>query len=250
MHLVVGQPQTKAIPCYRADVGWWDSQDECYWQALNPQPKPDDPLLGGSNTPPDWKPGDGVIYNVSCPARGAELMGGITWSANPPPGYGGAPDPAALAQRAVKMMALRGADIGIAPKPGTTGLVGLPVWLWDKPSATTWGPVSRSVSAGGVTVNATAHVTQIVWSLGDGSSVTCTSVGTPYTASYGNKPSPDCGHVYQRTSAGQADGTYPIQAVSTWSVKWTATTGQTGTITTTRHSNSQVTIGRLQVLNQ
>jgi hypothetical protein len=250
MHIVIGQPATKEIPCYRDDVGWWDAEDGCYWKALDPQPKADDPFLTGSNAPPDWKPGNGVIYNVICPGIGNELMGGYTWSKNPPPGYGGGPDPAVLAQRAVALMGLRGADIGIAPKPGSTGLVGLPVWLWDKPSATTWGPISKSVSAGGVTVTAKAHVTQIVWSLGDGSSVTCTSAGTPYAASYGKRPSPDCGHVYQKTSAGQSDGTYPIQAVSTWSVAWTATTGQAGTITTTRTSNGQVAIGQLQVLNQ
>ncbi len=250
MHPVVGSSQTQTVPCYRSDIGWFNPNDECYWQELNPQPKPGDPLLVGSNTPANWQPGDGAIYNVTCTANGAQLAGGITWSKNPPPGYGGGPDPAVLAQQAVKQMGLRGADIGIAPKPGSTGLVGLPVWLWDKKSPTTWGPVSASASAAGITVTATAKVTQIVWSLGDGSSVTCTTAGTPYNPSYGNSPSPDCGHIYQQTSAGQSGGVFPIQAVSTWSVSWRATTGQTGTITTTRTSNSQVSIGQLQVLNQ
>ena len=250
MHPVIGSPATKTVPCYRADLGWFNPSDECYWQLLKPQPKAGDPELIGSNTPSGWKPGDGAIYNVTCTANGAQVTGGITWSQNPPPGYGGGPDPAALAQQAVKQMGLRGANIGIAPKQGSTGLVGLPVWLWDKRSTTTWGPVSASVNAAGITVTATAHVTQIDWSLGDGSSLTCTSAGTPYKASYGKSSSPDCGHTYQQTSAGHAHGVFAIQAVSTWSVAWRATTGQTGTITTTRQSAGQVAIGQLQVLNQ
>ncbi|MBV9022528.1 MAG: hypothetical protein JO362_01695 [Streptomycetaceae bacterium] len=250
MHPVVSSSETKTVPCYRSDLGWFNPSDECYWQLLNPQPKPGDPLLIGSNTPSNWQPGNGAIYNVTCTANGAQLAGGTRWSKNPPPGYGGGPDPAVLAQQVVKQMGLRGADVGIAPKPGSTGLVGLPVWLWDRTSPTTWGPVSASASAAGITVTATAKVTQIVWSMGDGSSVTCSTAGTPYQASYGNRPSPDCGHIYQQTSAGQSGGVFPLQAVSTWSVAWTATTGQTGTITTIRTSNSQVAIGQLQVLNQ
>jgi hypothetical protein len=177
----------------------------------------------------------------------ANLDGGVTWSQNAPPGYGGSANPQQMAQQAVKQMGLEGANIGIAPKAGSMGLVGLPVWLWDNKSVSNWGPKTASVSAAGITVTANANVTQIVWNMGDGTSVTCTDAGTPYNSSYGNSSSPTCGHTYQQTSS--SGGTFTITATSVWRVAWTATSGQSGTIMTARTSTTTVAIGQLQILN-
>ena len=61
-------------------------------------------------------------------------------------------------------MNLRPISIGIVPedRPGSVGLVGMPVWLWaaSPGPAQSWGPITRSASAGGVTVTATAKVQQ------------------------------------------------------------------------------------------
>ncbi|WP_180290876.1 hypothetical protein [Streptomyces sp. TLI_171] len=238
------------VPCYRQGLGWFNPSDDCYWNLINPPPGPDDQLWQiAIRRPKDWKPGpdQGDLYDVTCTGPDAVLAGGVTWSLDRPPGYGGGPNLQAMAEQAVKKLGLQGADIGIAPKAGAMGLVGLPVWLWNKPTPSTWGPKSASVSAAGITVTATGHVTQIVWNMGDGTTVTCANAGTPYNASFGNSSSPDCGHTYQRTSA--AGGTYPVTATSTWKVDWTATSGQRGTITTTRQSTTTVAIGQLQVLN-
>ncbi len=64
-----------------------------------------------------------------CPARG--VFGGLLymfWSATAPAG----PDPRVLAQTAIASMNLRPISIGIVPedRPGSVGLVGMPVWLW------------------------------------------------------------------------------------------------------------------------
>jgi hypothetical protein len=217
---------------------------------ITPQPGPNELLWKIANgIPANWQPGpnQGELYNVTCFGAAANLAGGVTWSQNPPPGYGGGANPQQMAEQAVKQLALQGANIGIAPKKGSMGLVGLPVWLWDIKSASTWGPKSTSVSAAGITVTATAYVTQIAWDMGDGTSVTCVNAGTPYNPSYGNSSSPDCGHTYQQTSS--SGGTFTITATSTWRVDWQATSGQSGTIMTARTSTTTVVIGQLQVLN-
>jgi hypothetical protein len=103
-------------------------------------------------------------------------------------------------------MRLRAIDIGIVPEPGADrmGLIGLPTWMWvNQPDAHTWGPITRSVSAGGVTATVTARVDRVVWDMGDGATVTCATPGTPYEDHYGNTDSPDCGHRYTRTSVGE-----------------------------------------------
>ncbi|MFD0327079.1 ATP/GTP-binding protein [Streptacidiphilus monticola] len=184
---------------------------------------------------------------MSCDMTGG---GGFAfqWRATPPPGYGGAVSIAKLAQQAVSKMTLNGPDIGIAPKPGGKGLVGLPVWLWDNVSPTTYGPNTASASASGVTVTATGQVSQIAWDMGDGTTVTCDDAGVAYQPSFGARM-PACGHVYTRTSAHQPGGAYPITATSTWVVNWQATTGQSGQISVTRQSRTSAVIGELQVLN-
>ncbi len=234
----------QSFPCYNQLFGWFDGQDGCYYKLMSPQPDASSALWQGH------KPGDGAIYAAECPLiSGKGLPGGnAQWFQNPPPGFGGAVNVQALAQQAVSKMGLLGPAIGIAPPPGSKGVVGLPVWLWDNVSATTWGPNSASASAGAVTVTATGSVTQIVWDMGDGQSVTCTGPGEAYQASFGSAQ-PPCGHTYTQTSAAMPDGQYAINATATWVVNWQATTGQTGQITVTRQSASSVVIGELRDLN-
>ncbi len=147
-------------------------------------------------------------------------------------------------------MGLKAIAIGIVPepKPGSIGLVGMPAWMWvAQPAPNTWGPITRGASAGGVTVTATAKVHDVVWSMGDGSVVTCTSPGTPYQDSYGKRDSPDCGHTYTRTSRGKSGDAYPISATSHWLITW-AGGGQTGTINLDFTAGTQIKVGEMQVL--
>ncbi|RAG81234.1 ATP/GTP-binding protein [Streptacidiphilus pinicola] len=190
------------------------------------------------------------MYAAECPLITGKGLpgGGAQWFQNPPPGFGGAVNVQALAQQAVSKMGLQGPAIGIAPPPGSKGVVGLPVWLWDNVSATTWGPNTASASAGAVTVTAIGSVTQIVWDMGDGQTETCASPGEAYQASFGNAQ-PPCGHTYTTISGAQPGGKYAINATATWVVNWQATTGQTGQITVTRKSASSVVIGELRDLN-
>ncbi|MEH0572785.1 MULTISPECIES: ATP/GTP-binding protein [Streptomyces] len=157
-------------------------------------------------------------------------------------------NPQELAQQAVDSMTLLGPDIDINPKPGGKGLVGMPVWMAVGQSQTTWGPNTATASAGGVTVTATAKVAKVVWSMGDGSSVTCTTPGTVYQKSFGLKKSPDCGHVYNQPSTDTSGGTYKVTATSTWVINWNGG-GANGQLTEVRNSSVAVSIVESQAVN-
>ncbi|WUD70293.1 ATP/GTP-binding protein [Streptomyces sp. NBC_00510] len=228
--------QNVEVPCHLKDLGWWSPN--CYYQLADPQPPAGDPAWESH------KPGDGAVYEAYCPDEGPPIQ----WLQNPPPGMGGGVDPARLAQEAVRKLPIEGPDIGIAPAPDSKGgTIGVPVWLWNTKGQATAGPSSASATAGAITVTATAHVSKIVWRLGDGGTVVCSAGGTPYKASYGLRKSPDCGYVYGSTSAWQPHGKYTVTATSTWQVHWVGG-GQQGDLTTTRTSQVQIRIGELQVV--
>ncbi len=212
-------------------------------EKVDPQPSAGSDLWEGQD------PAKGaVMYVRTCRyflPDGSSSMLTETFVGSPAGPAAPAVDPAVLAQRAVDQMVLRGPGIGIVPKPGGLGLVGMPVYLWTERGPETYGPNTASASAGGITVTATAKVRKIVWRMGDGKTVTCTTAGTPYKASYGKKPSPDCGHRYTQPSV---DGPYHVVATSTWSIDWQATNGRTGRLTQTRQSTSDVRVGELQAV--
>lgn len=233
-----------AVECISV-YGYWSNEMDAYIQLVDPQPPLGSPIWAGHT--------DGAIYrytyaaDVTVPGTG----GGGFWSETPPAGPAAPPDPAVLAQQALAAMQLKAIEIGIVPEatPGSMGLMGLPTWMWvDQPTENTYGPISRTVAAGGISVTATAEVENIVWSMGDGRRVTCTTTGTPYADSYGRQSSPDCGYTYTRTSAGQPDGAYTVAATSSWTITW-AGGGQTGTIDGISFTQeAQVQIGELQVI--
>lgn len=205
----------------------------------DPQPPSDDPVWGGHT--------DGAIYDcVVGPAESGGFVVPLTlrfWSATPPVAP---PDPLTLAQQAVESMNLQAVHVGIVPesRAGSVGLVGVPNWMWvEQPDPQTYGPITRSASAAGFTVTATARVEHVVWDMGDGQVITCTGPGTPYEASFGMASSPDCGHTYT------AQGEYTVSATSHWVITW-AGIGRTGTITMDLTRAAAVTIGEAQVVTR
>lgn len=113
----------------------------------------------------------------------------------------------------------------IAANPSGDQLVTVPTWLW---LSSGWAPQSATASVPGVSVTAVARPTSLTWSMGDGAVVTCRSAGTPFLAGGDPKaPSPDCGHTYRSSSAGQANDAYPVSATVHWSVTWSGA-GQSG----------------------
>ncbi len=123
------------------------------------------------------------------------------------------------------------------------GVVGWNVWMWvDGASASTYGPVTKSASAAGYTVTATAQVVEVVWDMGNGDTITC-GKGTPYPATTEKDPvSPDCGYLYTH------DGRYMITATTRWNITW-AGIGQSGVIPMELSASGQLAIAEIQVLN-
>lgn len=229
-----------AVACWDPVFGWWSNVDGCYYERLEPPPPATDPVWAGHYP-------DGAVYQATClgvPGTG----GGWVWRPTAPPGFGGGPGTLAqLANEAIARLALLGPDIGLAPDPSKTGLVGLPVWMWTRVRPATWGPVSATASLPGVSVTATGRATRIVWDMGDGHAVTCDGPGTPYTRGSGQTNSPTCGYVYRSSSAGQPGAAFTVTATTTWDIQWSGS-GGSGQVTQTRTSSARVRIGELQVL--
>ncbi|WP_424187628.1 hypothetical protein ACOBQX_07475 [Actinokineospora sp. G85] len=171
--------------------------------------------------------GPGAWYVWKCATEG--VIDGLyrppVWIADgQQPGAALLPSPAELAQMARKQLRLPSPSI--AANPVGDQLVNLPTWMWLSGG---WGPVSATASVPGVSVTAVATPTSVIWAMGDGSTVTCTGAGTPYKAGADPKaPSPDCGHVYRRSSASQPGQAYPVTATVHWTVTWSGA-GQGGT---------------------
>jgi len=234
-------PPAGPVDC-NTDYGYWSNHYNCYIRPLSPQPPAGDPARQGH------QPGDGAVYTCFQPQTGIDLY---IWSQNPPPGSSAGPTPRQVAELAIDQMNLRAVDIGITPRPGvgSVGIVGMPVWMWAaNPDSHTVGPITASASGGGITVTATARVHRITWVMGDGHKVVCRTAGKPYKTSYGNKQSPDCGHVYEKSSANKPGNKFAVTAASDWVITW-AGAGQTGTIRLNGLQRSvQIAVGEAQVL--
>lgn len=225
-------------PCI-VGTWYWSYDWACYTKYAEPQPPWTDPVWSGRT--------DGAIFWCS---RGVTLSDPFPpdvvsrWSPTPP--WGAPPDPEELARAAVETMNLRAIDVGIVPEPipGRVGIIGLPTYMWvQNPTSSTWGPITRTATSGPWSVTATARVERIDWDMGDGTVVTCTTVGTPYHDSYQDLPSPDCGHTYTE------DGRYTVTARSYWVIEW-AGLGQSGTLNMDFANSAEVTMGEVQVIVQ
>ncbi|MFT7837725.1 hypothetical protein Q5530_16445 [Saccharothrix sp. BKS2] len=188
----------------------------------------DDPYWGCRRVPVDYQDpagqpeGPGGWFIVLCSSDGKDpLSHGPVWVAEDSTST---VSPEQLAQTARERLRLP--SVQIARNPVGTQLVHLPTWLW---LAGGWREVSESASVPGVSVMATARPVSVSWSMGDGSTVSCTGPGTAYMA--GTDPtasSPDCGHVYRRSSADRPGEAFPVSATVHWTVTWSGA-GQGGT---------------------
>lgn len=224
------------------------SPNPCTYAVADPQPWLGHPVWAGQ------RPEDGKIWMYACPRPagfGSGVWSGLVFVPNGAGAPAGPPvDPRVLAQQAIDSMVMRAPQVGLAPPPGSSsGLVGLPVWMWVERGEQFTGPTWASASAGGVTVTAVGEVTQVVWDMGDGNSVSC-GIGTPYRPGV-DGASPDCGYRYATASTARVPGSgaWPVTATSTWTITWSGG-GQSGTETMTLSSTTALRIGELHVLNQ
>jgi len=209
-------PSGAVIPCERD--GAWAGADGCYYAPADPSPSTIE-ALGGQPA------GEGGWYQKTCYGQDGTAttgFGGPVWMAGAPPVV----SPEVLARQARARLNLPAVVIKMNP-PGDQ-LVNLPIWLTLEPAS--WKPQSATASVPGVSVTATARPVKAAWSMGDGTTETCTGPGTAWTSGTDPaKASPDCGHVYRRSSANAPGATYTVTVTVTWEVTW-AGAGQTGTV--------------------
>ena len=127
----------EVVDCYDSMFGWFNPTNACYYKLVEPQPPATDPAWEGHYP-------NGAIYDIVCPGI-IGTGGGWGWVATPPPGFGPRVSAAQLAQEAIRRLRLLPPEIGMAPPPTSTGLVGVPVWLW---TAVTPGDVGSDVGDG------------------------------------------------------------------------------------------------------
>ena len=121
--------------------------------------------------------------------------------------------------------------------------VGYPLWL--SVVGDIHPPAVRD-SVADVHVSLKADVDRVVFSMGDGHSVTCTSLTTRWNRSLpAGQKSPACGYTYQRPSLPK--GKYTITATTYWSVSW-STSVDSGVIDFVQSASIELPVGELQVL--
>lgn len=154
-----------------------------------------------------------------------------------------------LLDEAVEVMHLEAPEIVMTPRgEDRPAVVGVNTWMWiANQGPNGFGPITRSASAGSITLTATARTEKIVWEMGDGTTVTCANPGTEWTAARGTGPSPTCGHRYERSSLGSPNDRYTVRATAHWLVEWSGA-GQTGTLTFTMSTSRQLEVTEVQVL--
>ncbi|MGH3296244.1 MAG: hypothetical protein ACRDP7_31050 [Trebonia sp.] len=134
-----------------------------------------------------------------------------------------------LAALARQTLGLPSPVVRSSPAENALQLTNLPTWLWINPAE--WVPESKTATVPGESVTATATPVSVTWHPGDGSAVTCQGAGTPYTSA--DNPasvSPDCGHTYTSSSAGQPGGAFQVTATITWDVTWQGAGGAGGAL--------------------
>ncbi|XVS62069.1 hypothetical protein ACQPYE_27880 [Actinosynnema sp. CA-299493] len=207
---VIGRPGGKEPPSEHDNGD--DPYADCNYKPVDyqsPQGQPEQP--GG------W-------FMVLCSPDGKDpLSHGPVWV---PAGGGAQPALSPEQVAAIARNRLQLPSVVIAANPAEVQLVNLPTWLWLSGG---WQEVSANASVPGVSVTAVAAPISVTWSMGDGSTVTCMDAGTPYTAGTDAEvPSPDCGHVYRRSSASQPGQAFAVTATVHWTVTWSGA-GQGGT---------------------
>jgi len=115
-----------------------------------------------------------------------------------------------------------------SPPVDADQLVGFPIWMWV--DGAVWRSFDAQASVSGITVTVVAQPKSLQWTMGDGTVVSCAGPGTAWVEGSDGDQRSDCSHIYQYVSAHQPDGRYHASVTVTWSVAWSASTGEAGTL--------------------
>lgn len=225
------------VPCV-TEHGVWQDREGCWAKALSQQPPRSDPRWKGAATGILGKCTFQRVFNRTSQHLEIDM---VLEDPN-------APSARDLAYQAIEYLQLEPPEINTSPvpterNPESMAIVGSPVWLWvENPGENTYGPITRTATAGPYSVTATARVHRITWDMGEGKPVVCRNPGTKRQKWHHDGKSPTCGHTYQK------QGSYQIKATAHWVIRW-AGIGQSGTLTTDLSATTSTLVGEIQVLN-
>lgn len=250
---LAAQTRTFEVPCYRSDAGWYDGEG-CYYGDFPPIRD----ATGGIPEPPEGETEeDGRWYYLRCIANVQIFNGELNFTVLAVErwvwvDFEDVPTitPEQVFQEWYAGITLDPVQPRLSPPAGTSGLVGLPVWLGLEPTENSLGPIDDNYCIGDVCVTIVGVVTTVEWTMGDGGSVNCApdehevwQRGENFLAP------PGCHHYYHRASRNQPDGQYGITATSQWEVTWTADASDAGgTETPDRTATVSLQIDEVQVL--
>lgn len=136
------------------------------------------------------------------------------------------PDVEAIARQVYAEVPLVVPEPHTSPPPDVPQLVGFPIWLWVDDLV--WRDFSATAAVSGISVTVVARPASLEWDMGDGTVVSCQGPGAAWQEGDGDDS--DCSHTYQFVSADEPGGRYRASVTVTWSVTWSASTGQAGTL--------------------
>lgn len=154
---------------------------------------------------------DEMLYLIYCDGEPI----GFTWRPIDPVRRPGTPTPPReVAMHLREEIPMPQVTIRVNPD---VGLVGTESWFWVEGYA--GAPITESTDAFGQLVEVEASVDRYEWSFGDGKTLGSSSLGRPYPERS------EVRHVYERSSAGFADG-YQIQVRFVFSVRYRVAGGE------------------------
>ncbi len=164
-----------------------------------------------------------------------------------PAPFGASLPPEVVAYTAVARLQLVAPEPMLGPPPEINewkmAAVGYPLWLWADGNLDP-APVSDSVYE--LSVSLDARLQKVIFDMGDGGRVTCTTLTRKWTpAVTPGTPSPVCGYRYQKPSLPK--GPYTVTARSFWAVDWSIN-GATGTLPFYQTATTTIPVGELQAI--
>jgi hypothetical protein len=176
-----------------------------------------------------------------CEGSGETAVGG--YFATP---EGGLVDPRALALEALDSVQIDPPAIRTSPSQDGQLFVQVRTWLWI--DGDWWHGYEATATAGRVWSKVVAQPVSVTWQLGDGTALTCSGPGTAWTPG-APEDGTDCSHVYRRSSASTAGGTFQLSASVRLSVSWTSNAPFGGTLPAIdRPSSLEVEVGEIQAI--
>lgn len=183
----------------------------------------------------------GRWLSQDCPLTDPGAVGGVIVVPE-----GAEVDVDALALEARESVPISAPPMATSPPADRELYTQVQTWLWVDEDW--WTPYSASANAGRVSATVTARPVMTDWTMGDGGSTACAGPGVEWHRGMDDSET-YCSYVYQRSSSGEAEGTYALSVTVEFEVTWESNVGSGGSLSAvTRSATRQVTVGEIQAI--